>query len=81
MMRSKARVLRYWLFCRLMKLVGIVAIYQAPRTLDLHPEHRIFPYLLKGLEITEPNHVWCADITYILVNHAFLDLVAIMNTP
>jgi putative transposase len=64
---------------RLMGLMGLVAIYQAPRTSDPHPEHRIYPYLLRGLTITRPNQVWCTDITYIPVQHGFLYLVAIMD--
>jgi putative transposase len=64
---------------RLMKLMGLEAIYQAPRTSDPHPAYRIYPYLLRGLKITKPNHVWCADITYIPVKHGFLYLVAIMD--
>ena len=64
---------------RLMKLMGLEAIYHAPRTSDPHPAHRIYPYLLRGLEITKPNHVWCADITYIPVKRGFLYLVAIMD--
>ena len=46
---------------RLMRLMGLQAIYQAPRTSDPHPEHRIYPYLLRNMKITRPNHVWCAD--------------------
>ncbi len=64
---------------RLMRLMGLEAIYQAPRTSDPHPHHRIYPYLLRKLEITRPNHVWCADITYIPVRRGFLYLVAIMD--
>jgi len=64
---------------RLMRLMGLEAIYQAPRTSDPHPEHRIYPYLLRNLEVTRPNHVWCADITYIPVQRGFLYLVAIMD--
>ena len=64
---------------RLMRLMGLSAIYQKPRTSDPHPEHRIYPYLLKGLSITRPNQVWCADITYIPVQRGFLYLVAIMD--
>jgi len=64
---------------RLMKLMGLEAIYQAPRTSDPHPAHRIYPYLLRGLAITKSNHVWCADITYIPVKRGFLYLVAIMD--
>ena len=49
---------------RLMRLMGLQAIYRAPRTSAPHPEHRIYPYLLRGLAIERPNHVWCADITF-----------------
>ena len=64
---------------RLMRLMGLQAIYQAPRTSDPHPEHRIYPYLLKGMKIDRPNQAWCADITYIPVQRGFLYLVAIMD--
>jgi putative transposase len=64
---------------RLMRLMGLQAIYQAPRTSTPHPAHRIYPYLLKGLSIERPNRVWCADITYIPVQRGFLYLVAIMD--
>jgi putative transposase len=64
---------------RLMRLMGLAAIYQAPRTSTPHPAHRIYPYLLKGLSINRPNQVWCADITYITVQRGFLYLVAIMD--
>ena len=64
---------------RLMRLMGLEAIYQAPRTSDPHPAHRIYPYLLKGMGIDRPNQVWCADITYIPVQRGFLYLVAVMD--
>ncbi len=64
---------------RLMRLMGLAAIYQAPRTSAPHPAHRIYPYLLRRLAIDRPNQVWCADITYIPVRHGFLYLVAIMD--
>ena len=50
----------------LMRLMGLAAIYQAPRTSAPHPAHRIYPYLLRGMAIDRPDSVWCADITYIL---------------
>ena len=69
--RQMARQLRREGLCigrhrvrRLMRLMGLEAIYQAPRTSDPHPAHRIYPYLLKRMKIDHPNHVWCADITY-----------------
>jgi putative transposase len=64
---------------RLMRLMGLEAIYQAPRTSTPHPEHRVYPYLLRNLAINRPNQVWCADITYIPVQRGFLYLVAIMD--
>ena len=59
--------------------MGLQAIYQAPRTTTRHPQHRVYPYLLKGLAIERPNQVWTADITYIPVQRGFLYLVAIMD--
>jgi len=72
---------RVGLMCcrRLMRLMGLAAIYQAPKTSEPHPAHRIYPYLLRRLAIDRPNQVWCADITYIPVQHGFLYLVAIMD--
>jgi putative transposase len=64
---------------RLMRLMGLEAIYRAPKTSVPHPEHRVYPYLLKGLAIERPDHVWCADITYVPVRRGFLYLVAIMD--
>ena len=65
---------------RLLRLMGLQAIYRAPRTSDPHPEHRVYPpYLLRGLMIERANHVWCADITSIPVRRGFLYLVAIMD--
>ena len=64
---------------RLMRLMGLEAIYQAPRTSDPHPAHRVYPYLLGGMVIETSNRVWCADITYIPVQRGFLYLVAIMD--
>ena len=62
-----------------MRLMGLEAIYQAPRTSAPHPAHRVYPYLLKGMAIDRPNQVWCADIPYIPVQRGFLYLVAIMD--
>lgn len=64
---------------RLMRLMGLEAIYQAPRTSTPHPAHRVYPYLLRDVAVERPDHVWCADITYIPVRRGFLYLVAIMD--
>ena len=49
----------------LMRRVGIEALYRRPRTTKPEPGHKIYPYLLRGIEITRPNQVWAMDITYI----------------
>ena len=59
--------------------MGLQAIYQAPRTTTRHPQHRVYPYLLKGLCIERPNHVWTAGLTYIPVQKGFLYVVAVMD--
>lgn len=64
---------------RLMRLMRLVPIYQTPNTSKKHPQHKVWPYLLKGLAIDRPNQVWCADITYIPMRWGFLYLVAIMD--
>jgi len=64
---------------RLMGIMGLQAIYKGPNTSKKHPQHRVYPYLLRKLAITRPNQVWCSDITYIPVKHGFLYLVAIMD--
>jgi len=64
---------------RLMAKMGLTAIYQKPRTSEPHPAHRTYKYLLRDLTIDRPNHVWCADITYIPMRRGFLYLVAIMD--
>ena len=63
----------------LMRLMRLVPIYQEPNTSKKHPQHKIWPYLLRNVVIDRPNQVWCADITYILMRRGFLYLVAIMD--
>jgi putative transposase len=76
--REGARVGRHRVR-RLMRLMSLQALYRAPKTSEPHPEHRVYPYLLRDLAITRPNQVWCADITYIPMRRGFLYLVAIMD--
>jgi putative transposase len=64
---------------RLMRVIGIEALYQKSNTSKGHPEHRIYPYLLRGLTIDRPNQVWCADITYIPMAKGFVYMVAVMD--
>ena len=64
---------------RLMRLTGIEALYPKKRTSQPGQGHKIYPYLLQGLEITHSNHVWAADITYIPMARGFLYLVAIID--
>jgi putative transposase len=64
---------------RLMRLMGIEAVYPKPHTSRPHPEHRVYPYLLRGLNVERPNHVWAADITYVPMSRGFMYLVAVMD--
>jgi putative transposase len=64
---------------RLMRLMALEAIYRKPNTSRKHPDHKVYPYLLRGLVIDRPNQVWCADITYIPMAKGFVYLVAVMD--
>jgi len=64
---------------RLMRKMGQMAIYQKTRTSVPHHEHKVYPYLLRGLQIDRPDHVWCADITHVPMNREFLYLVTILD--
>jgi putative transposase len=64
---------------RLMKQMGIQAVYPKPRLSLPNQQHRVYPYLLGGLSIERPNQVWSTDITYIRLQHGFLYLVAILD--
>jgi putative transposase len=63
----------------LMKKMGIAAMYRKPRLSKPHPDHKVYPYLLRNLDINRANHVWAADITYIPMARGFCYLVAIMD--
>jgi putative transposase len=64
---------------RLMRVMGIEALYPKRNLSRPHPEHKVYPYLLRGMDIDKPNKVWCADITYIRLKHGFVYLVAILD--
>src|ERR1700720_4342369 len=64
---------------RLMRLLGLAAIYQRPNTSKPAEAHKIYPYLLRGLAIERVNQVWCSDVTYIPMAKGFLYLVVIMD--
>jgi putative transposase len=63
----------------LMKKMGIAALYRKPKLSKPHPDQKIYPYLLRGIEISHANHVWAADITYLPMARGFCYLVAIMD--
>ncbi len=64
---------------RLMRVMALEAIYQKPNTSRKHPDHKVYPYLLRNLTIDRPNQVWCADITYIPMAKGFAYLIAVMD--
>jgi putative transposase len=63
----------------LMRRMGIEAVYRKPRTSQRHPAHTVYPYLLRNAEITRPNHVWAADITYIPMPRGFVYLFVVLD--
>ncbi|MDT0499301.1 IS3 family transposase, partial [Algiphilus sp. W345] len=64
---------------RLMRLMGVEAVYRRPRTTQRHPAHAIHPYLLRGVAITRPNQVWAMDITYIPMQRGFVYLAVVLD--
>ena len=64
---------------RLMRVMGLRAIYRSPRTSQPAPQRRVYLYLLGKAKITRPNQVWAADITYLPMERGFLYLVAVMD--
>ena len=64
---------------RLMRILGLVAMAPSPNTSKKHPQNKIYPYLLRGLSVVRPNHVWSTDITYIRLAQGFVYLVAIID--
>ena len=64
---------------RLMRKMGLESVAPKPNTSRRSPQHKIYPYLLRGLEINRPDQVWCTDITYIRLAHGFVYLTAVMD--
>ena len=64
---------------RLMRVLGLAGMAPGPNTSRPHPEHKIYPYLLRGVAVVRPNQVWSTDITYIRLEHGFAYLVAIID--
>jgi putative transposase len=64
---------------RLMRQMGIEAIYPKKRLSIANKKHKVYPYLLRGLSIVRPDQVWCSDITYLRLQHGFAYLVAVMD--
>jgi len=64
---------------RLMRMMGLQAIFPTKKTSKRNPDHKVYPYLLRGVEITRPNQVWSMDITYIRLGKGFVYLTAIVD--
>ena len=64
---------------RLMRLMGLESAAPKPNTSRLRKWYKVYPYLLKKMSITEPDHVWCSDITYIRLTDGFVYLTAVMD--
>ena len=78
-LRSEGDNVNHKRVARLLRKMGIEAIYPKPRPSAPHPEHRIYPYWLRGVPVTRVNQVWSTDITYIRLHSGFIYLVAVMD--
>jgi putative transposase len=78
-LRDEGRAVNRKRVQRLMRLMGLESLAPKPNTSEPHPEHPVYPYLLRNVSICRPDHVWAADITYIPMKTGFLYLVAIMD--
>lgn len=79
LLRSEGHAVNRKRVLRLLRLMGLQAVYPKPNTSKPHPAHLVYPYLLKGLSIVRPNQVWATDITYIRLAKGFCYLVAVMD--
>ena len=78
-LRREGETVNHKRVARLMQTMGIHAIYPHPKTSVAAPEHRIYPYLLRGLPITRVNQVWSTDITYVRLQHGFIYVTAVLD--
>jgi putative transposase len=78
-LRSLGHVVNHKRVKRLMRKIGIEAVYRKPNTSLPNKEHQIYPYLLKGMKITKSNQVWATDITYLPMAKGFMYLIAIVD--
>lgn len=78
-LRRQGRVINRKRVQRLMRRMGLAGMAPGPQTSKWHPEHRVYPYLLRGLAIERPGQVWSTDVTYIRLKHGFVYLVAIID--
>ena len=79
MLRAEGFAIGRELVCTLMRRMGIEAIYRRPNTSKPVAGHKVYPYLLRGLAIDRPNHVWAMDITYIPMARGFVYLAAVVD--
>ena len=78
-LKEKGHVVNRKRVQRLMRQMGLVGMAPGPNTSRPHPEHKVYPYLLRGVLVVRPNQVWSTDITYIRLAHGFAYLVAIVD--
>lgn len=78
-LRAAGRVVNRKRVQRLMRSMGLAGMAPGPNTSKAHPQHKVYPYLLRGMPVTRPNQVWSTDITYIRLARGFAYLVAVMD--
>ena len=78
-LRSQGYAVNHKRIARLLRTMGLETIYPKPCTSPMHPTHRVYPYLLRGVPITRVNQVWSTDITYIRLHSGFIYLTAVMD--
>lgn len=78
-LRNGGRVVNRKKVRRLMQVMGLAGMAPGPNTSKAQPQHKVYPYLLRGVAVTRPNQVWSTDITYVRLAHGFAYLVAIID--